>query len=54
MDYDMLKRKVQDVLGQSSQLRSDNKALLQFLGEVQVSKRNGMDVAEGVVGEWMW
>ena len=48
MEYEMLKRKIQDVLGQSSQLRSDNKALLQFLGEVQVRRINGLRVTWGV------
>ena len=58
MEYEMLKRKIQDVLGQSSQLRSDNKALLQFLEEAQVRRRNELHVTEGVIEggvlEWGW
>ena len=36
MDYESLKHKVQDILGQSSQLKNDNKALLQLLEGVEV------------------
>ena len=36
MEHDMLKHKVQEALGQSSQLRNDNKALLQLLEGVEV------------------
>lgn len=37
MEHDMLKHKVQEALGQSSQLRNDNKALLQLLEGIEVS-----------------
>lgn len=37
MDYELLKQRIQDVLGQSSQLKNDNKALLQLLEGVEVS-----------------
>ena len=36
MDYEMLKHRIQDVVGQSSQLKNDNKALLQILEDVEV------------------
>lgn len=36
MDYELLKHRVQDVIGQSSQLKNDNKALLQLLEDVEV------------------
>ena len=37
MEHDLLKHKVQETLGQSSQLKNDNKALLQLLEGVEVS-----------------
>ena len=37
MEHDMLKHRVQETLGQSSQLRNDNKALLQLLEGVEVN-----------------
>ena len=37
MEHDLLKHKVQETLGQSSQLRNDNKALIQLLEGVEVS-----------------
>ena len=38
MEHDLLKHKVQEALGQSSQLKNDNKALLQLLEVVEVSR----------------
>ena len=40
MEHDMLKHKVQEALGQSSQLRDDNKALLKLLEGVEVGGVN--------------
>jgi chromosome segregation ATPase len=35
MDYDMLKHRIHEVIGQSSQLKNDNKALLRILEDVE-------------------